>query len=417
MPTQPPDLARLLIVGANHRSGSVGLRDRLFMEESELPAVSRDLVGNGISEVLLLSTCDRVECFAVCDSIPAAREKLRAYFASRAGDDTDMALYDYEGEQALSHLFRVAASLDSQIVGEPQVLGQVKTAHRCLRDANAPFDVLGSVLEKAYEVAKKVRTGTSIGEGPVTIVAAAVRVARDLHGDLRDTRLLVLGGGDAGELIGDGLIRAGVRHARVAVARRPLAVSLAQRLGAHVGDFDDLGNLLEEADTVVLAHGGATPLVDRELMRQVLRRRRQKPVFLIDTSIPSDCDPGIELLDSAFLYDLADLERLASDGLNGRVSAAAKAEAMVRDEVRSFMASVASNQAGGAIRLLHEQIEVMRQEALARSGGDAEKATRLLAGRFLTLPTEALRQAGRDGQDSSELESFIAALFRTDKEN
>ena len=417
MPTQPPDLARLLIVGANHRSGSVGLRDRLFMEESELPAVSRDLVGDGVNEVLLISTCDRVECFAVCDNLSAAKEKLRAYFTARAGADTETALYHYEGEQAVSHLFRVASSLDSQIVGEPQVLGQVKTAHRCLRDAHAPFDILGRILDKAYEVAKKVRSTTSIGEGPVTIVAAAVRVARDLHGDLRDTRLLILGGGDAGELIGDGLIRAGVRHARVAVARRPLAVSLARRLGAHVGDLDDLGSLLEEADTVVLAHGAGTPLVDRELMRQVLRRRRQKPVFLIDTSIPSDCDPGVEMLDSAFLYDLADLERLASDGLNGRVSEAAAAEAIVREEVSSFMASVASNRAGGAIRLLHDQIEVMRQEVLARSGGDADKATRLLAGRFLSLPTQTLRQAARDGQDSAELESFIAALFRTDKES
>lgn len=417
MPGQPPDLARLLVVGANHRTGSVGIRDRLFFDESELSDLVSALCHDGIQEAFPLATCDRVEVVVSCDDRDGALDRLKAFFRERGGNDADEALYTLEGDSAISHIFRVAASLDSQVVGEPQVLGQVKHIHRRLRDSGAPLSVIGTVLDKAYEVAKRIRTETAIAEGPVTIVAAAVRVARDLHGELADTSLLVVGGGDAGELIAEGMIRAGQRRTMVTAARQPMARSMAERLGASVGEFDNLVSLLEMADTVVFAHGAREPLVSRDLVRAVLRRRRQKPVFMIDTSIPSDCAPDVGLLESVFLYDLADLERLASDGLNDRTAAAERAEAIVAEEVSGFRRRRSAGGAGEAIRNLHESVERMRLQALADSGGDAEKATRLLAGRILNAPTEALRRAAAEGRNPKELEELIAALFRGDGED
>lgn len=414
MTGRPPELARLLVVGANHRSGSVGIRDRLFFEESELPAIVGELCADGIHEAFPIATCDRVEVLVACDDVAAAQTRLADFFARRGGPDVASSLYAHGGESAIRHLFRVTAALDSQIVGEPQVLGQVKTIHRLLRDMGAPLGTIGNLLEKAYEVAKRVRNETSVSEGPVTIVAAAVRVARDLHGDLSDMNLLVLGAGDAGELIAEGMIRAGLGKVTVAAARPALADGMAARLGAGVGDFNDLGGLLEVSDIVVFAHGGREPVVDRDFIRSVLRRRRQKPMFLIDTSIPSDCAPGVGLLDSAFLYDLADLERLASDGLTGRTAAAEKADAIVINAVAGLRDARAADRAGSAIRQMHDRIEEMRRDALEQAGGDADKATRLLAGRFLDGPTKALREAALSGRDAKDLEDLIALMFRSE---
>jgi glutamyl-tRNA reductase len=411
---RPPELARLLVVGANHRSGSVGIRDRLFFEESELPAIVGELCVDGIHEAFPIATCDRVEVLVACDDMAVAQSRLTEFFARRGGPDATSSLYAHGGEAAIRHLFRVTAALDSQILGEPQVLGQVKTAHRLLRDMGAPLTVIGNLLEKAYEVAKKVRNETGVAEGPVTIVAAAVRVARDLHGDLSETSLLVVGAGDAGELIAEGMMRAGIGKVVVSASRPALADGMAARLGAGVGDFSDLAGLLELSDIVVFAHGGREPVVDRDFIRAVLRRRRQKPMFLVDTSIPCDCAPGVGLLDSAFLYDLADLERLASDGLTGRTAAAEQADAIVLDAVTGLRDSRAADRAGEAIRRMHDRVEEMRRDVLEQSGGDAEKATRLLAGRFLNGPTAALRDAALSGREAGDLEDLIEMLFRSD---
>jgi glutamyl-tRNA reductase len=293
-----------LAVGVNHRSAPLDLRERLFVSEPELPAFYDAMRAAGIDEAMLLSTCDRVELHVAHDDPAAATASVRDYLTARGGTGhvpLDVCLYVKQDDDALRHLFAVAASLDSLIVGEPQVLGQVKESHR----RAAKFGMIGPDLDQrlqaAYGAAKRVRSETAIGERPVSIASAAVEIARDVHGDLSRGAGLMIGAGEAGELIAERMRRHGLGHLSLVHRSRAMAGPVAERLLADLHDETGRADLLADADIVILAVGTGGHVLTRDDLRQALKRRRNKPSFVVDAAVPAEADPAIDRLDDVFL--------------------------------------------------------------------------------------------------------------------
>ncbi len=408
-------LPRFTVIGTNHRSSSLLLRDQLFIDDRAAVPFLTGLKGRGLHEALVLSTCDRVEVWASHPDARAVAEIVCASFSERAGLPIPVLteqLYDHTGPAAIRHAFSVTSSLDSLVVGEPHVFGQVKTAHRLARDAGACGPELETVLQAAFATAKRVRSDTRIGEGPVSIAAATVQLARDLHGDLSKCRGLLVGVGDMGELVAESLLAAGLSRLTVTAPHQPRADALAQTLNAHVVAFENLAEALVEAEIAILCIGSRTVSLSAATMSTVLKKRRRKPMFVVDAGIPGDVEPLVNRVDGAFLYDLSDLERVALAGRAGREQAARQAVAMVDDELAEFLRGRAERAAVPAIVALRLLFEKTRETALVEAEGNAEEATRLLINRLLHAPSETLKGAAATGADWQGLEKTLQRLFR-----
>lgn len=402
-----------LVVGVNHRTGSLSLRDRLFVEDEAVPEFLDQLRERDIDQAVILSTCDRVEVIAA--SRDAERDSIvigevLAGHADVTADELGQALLRCEGTDAIRHLFRVASSLDSVVVGEPQVLGQVKACHRLARDRGMVADDLERLMQSAYTTAKRVRTETAVGERPVSIAAVAVGIAREVHGQLEEARALLLGTGDMGEVIADELRRAGLHTLSVCDFGRP-SKEMIERLGACAVAETDLQIALSAADIVITAVGGRRIVLSADMVRLALKARRSLPQFIVDASLPRDVESAVDRLDDAFLYDLADLERLAMEGQASRSFQAEAAEQIVLAEIEVFLKGHGGRQAGPALGALHQHAAALRESVLREAGDDAEKATHLLLQRLLHGPSERLRAKAHAGEDIEQAERLIRDLF------
>jgi len=414
MPADFP--AEPFVVGATHRSSTVTLRDRLFIDESAAPHFFQLLTAAGVRQALVLSTCDRVEVQGMAPAPEAAIAAARTALARRAGlDPAEIAgqLEEFSADAAARRIFAVAASLESQVIGESQVLGQVKAAHRLAGKYGMVGPELEGCLQAAYGAAKRVRSETPIAERPVTMASGAVQVARDMHGDLSGAAGLLVGLGDMGDLIAGQLRLAGLeRLALTGPSRRSEAE--ARRQGLHFVPFEQLDEALADADIVVTAAGTGRYLITPELMRAALKQRRRRPVLLIDGGVPGDVDPAIDKLDGAYIYTLDDLESVAREGRANREVAAAAAWAIVESEVAAWRRNLAERDAVPAVVALRRQIEAMRDEILAADPkADAAEATRRLVNRLLHGPSAALRRlaAEHGAGEAAKAERVIALLF------
>ena len=414
MPAERP-APEPFVVGATHRSSTIALRDRLFIDEAAAPDLFRRLAEAGVTQALVMSTCDRVEVQGVSETPAAAIDAVLAVLAARAGEQPDAIAGDFDmltGEAAVRRIFGVAASLESQVIGEPQVLGQVKESHRLASRHGMVGPELESLLQAAYMAAKRVRTETPIAERSVTLASGAVQLARDLHGDLSDVSGLILGLGDMGDLIGGQLRLAGLsRTVLTGPSRRSEAE--ARRMGCNFVPFDALDDALAEADIVVTASGAGRYLVTVEAMERALQRRMHRPVLVIDGGVPGDVEPAVHELDDAFVYTLDDLEQVARQGRAGREAAAEEAWRIVEAEVAAWRRSRAERGAVPTLVALRGHFEAMRDEVLAANpGADAAEATRRLVNRLLPSPSETLRGiAGSAGADSDEAARLVTRLF------
>lgn len=426
----PPNLplqGRALIIGANHRSSSMILRDRLFIEDEAAPAILGRLKDAGIDQAIILSTCDRVEIQAfvsgiVTDETEIANRVIRilAEHGELEPTEIDGQTYVFWDTDAVRQIFAVTASLDSLIIGEPQVLGQVKASHRISQEAGMTASGLETILQAAYGTAKRVRNETAIGERPVSIAAAATQLAGDLHGDLINCSVLLIGGGEMGELIASDMLSAGLSKLVATHPSERRAEDAAKRLDCHVGSFEQIPTLLGEADIVLTSLGRRRYAVDAQMIKDAVAVRRHKPIFLIDTAIPGDIDPEVERIEDAFLYSTDDLERIAMEGRARRENHSAAAWAIVDADVESFLRGHAERTAVPALNRLRSHFDVMREQALVDAGDDAEKATRLLINRLLHAPSEVLREiAGAESAaetgDWREMETIIDRLFGLEK--
>lgn len=408
--------ACLVTVGANHRTSALAMRDRLFVDAETMPAVLDRIRQRGITQAIVISTCERVEVSVIHEDPDLAAERVAAVLADHAGctpSELEPHLRTLMGEAALRHLLRVAASLDSMVVGEPHVLGEIKACHRVAQARGMTGPELEAVLQAAYAAAKRVRTETDIVRRPVSIAAAAASLAEDVHGDLGRRTALVVGAGDLGTLIAETMVTAGLRTLLVTHPVPARAEIAAAAFNCHVVAFADLDRELASADIVIGALGTRRHVVTEAMVKASLRARRRRPIVLIDAAIPGDIDPGVDRLDDAFLFALDDLERVALRGRSHRENAAPAAEAIIDAAVADYARTHAGRRAVPVVRALHHHFEEVRRQAVADAAGDADKATRLLVRRLLHEPSEQLRAlAAESGADTGRFRALQRAVVR-----
>jgi glutamyl-tRNA reductase len=409
-----------VVVGVSHRTGIAALRERLYLEETGQAELLQALSRAGIGQAVVLSTCDRMEIHAVDRAPDRAMDIILETIAAQT--QTEMAeiagqCYRHAGVPALRQLFAVAASLDSVVVGEPQVLGQVKESHHLAESQGMVGPQLAAALSAAYAAAKRVRSETVVGERPISIAAAAIQMARGVHGDLARRAALLLGGGEMGELMLAQLRQAGLTRITVIHPSLRRGTLIAHRLGGHVRPFEELPAALAETDILIAALGDDRANVTAAALEAALKVRRRRPMLCIDSAVPGDIDRAAERLDGVFLFDLGDLERLAIEGRSSRAAAAESAWTIVDAEVASFRAGQAARLTAPAVIALRRHFEAIRAEVLAEAGGaDAATVTRLLVNRLLHAPSASLRemaeQATVDGSlDLMAIERFLGRLF------
>lgn len=418
-------LPSVFVAGANQRTASLSLRDRLFVEEGRVPAVLTRLHEAAIPEALLLATCDRVEVVGMAaDPLAAADRALDALADEAALTRTDLAgqVYRLAGKAAVRHVFRVAASLELTVIGEPHILAQIKGSLQASRVCGCCGAGLETLIQAALATGKRARSETGVGRRPVSAAAAAIERAKGVHGDLATVSALVVGMGEMGELIATALQGAGLVRISVTHPRAGRAEAAARALGAHVVPFADLADALAGTDIVVGSLGARQPAITYDAMRAALKRRRQRPILVLDVAVPADVDPAVDRLEAAFLYTFDDLERLAEDGRQSRAAAAAAAAALVDEAIAGYLSDRVERLAVPILTRLRERFEAQRLAALGDAGGDADKATRLLVNRLLHLPTRALRRmataAGDDPQtELARLEALLQRLFDAGEED
>lgn len=407
------------VAGVNRRTGPADLRERLYVEDEAVPALLDRLQAAGLAEAMVLCTCDRVEIWGIGPG-PHAGEAAFNILVETAGLDPRALLpqrFLEAGESALRHAFAVASSLDSEVIGEPQVLGQVKAAHRLARDAGGVGPALERALQAAYQAAKRVRTETAIGQRPVSLAAAACQLARDVQGDLSRSRALLVGTGDMGEFLMQQLLATGLDDAVVIARTARRAEALARRLGCHYALLEELPDRLAEADIVVACQGEGRYMLSADMVEGALRRRRRRPVFLVDLAVPGDIEPAVNRLDDAFLYDLDELEQVALQGRADREAEAGVAWAILEAELAGFRQRQAEREAVPALVALRAGFEAARQAVLAELPPDdpsrpaIERATQLLVNRLLHRPMAELRRMAGTGEEQAAAESLLRRLF------
>jgi glutamyl-tRNA reductase len=409
----------LLLIGVSHKTAPVAVRERLAVEPDATAAALAELAAlSPVREAVMISTCNRVELYAAVDDADRAAADLAGVLARRAGvavADLAEHLYQHRDSAAVRHLFRVASSLDSLVVGEPQILGQTKQAY----DAAVQHGTAGAVLracfeEGAFRVARRVRRETAIARNPVSVSSVAVEFARQVVGDFARRRVLIVGAGKMSELAARTLRTHGA-ILTVVNRTRARAEELAQRFGADVADWNDLQGALTTADIVIASTGAQRPVLTLDMLRQVRKARRGRQLCLLDIAVPRDVEPEVGKLDGVYLFDIDDLQKQASEHRAEREEEAAEAEAVVEEELGRFVKRWRSRQRGPVVAALQTHFHgIAKAEVLRLSGGvdEKERKARLdlaesLVKKLLHLPMTALRD-----DDPDEAISLVQALQR-----
>jgi glutamyl-tRNA reductase len=422
---------RLVLVGVNHRTAPVQLREKLAYRPEEIPAALEQMRAQGVREALILSTCNRVEWTATLEDAAAAEPFIESLL-ERPGvtlDELQPHLYLFEGQEAIKHLFRVAASLDSMIVGEPQILGQLKVAFAQAREHGAIGNVLDTVVTRAFNVAKRIRTETEIGQNGVSVGYAAVELAREIFGSLHKKRVLIVGAGKMSESAAKHLMRAGAAEIFLTNRTPERAQQLAKLFSGEVIRYEAFPQRLGEVDIVITSSAAPGYVITREMVRRAIETRKSLPVFLIDIAVPRNIDPAVQELEHAFLYDIDDLQRLATSNLRAREGVAQRAENIVTEEVSRLEAKLREREVAPTIVSLQEQLEAIRRDTISRHRGklgiltaEQEEAldaiTRGIVNKIAHGPiSEMRRQAGQastagEEPQEAELVSAVRRIFR-----
>ncbi|HYW43038.1 MAG TPA: glutamyl-tRNA reductase [Bryobacteraceae bacterium] len=355
---------KLLITGVSHKTAPVEVRECLAFREEALPAALADLKSReGVGEAVILSTCNRVEITvttedrfdpqAIVDSFLADQKSVSACFI-------EPHLYRHEGREAIHHLFRVAASLDSMVVGEPQILGQLKAAYAAAKDCGAVCGWLDGVVTRAFSVAKRVRSETGIGQMAVSVSYAAVELARKIFGSLAGRTIMIVGAGKMSELAARHLRRSGASHVFVTNRTHERAIEMAKLFQGTPVEYTRFVSMLPEVDIVIASSGAPHYILRRDDMQRVIAARRNKPMFLIDIAVPRNIEPSVNEIDNIFLYDIDDLQEVVNANLRERMKEADHAETLVAEEVERMMARLKVAEVTPTIVGLQEQLEQIR---------------------------------------------------------
>ncbi len=419
----------IILIGLNHKTASVEIRECLgFSGDDQDTALERLNALDTVREVLLVSTCNRVEVLLTSTATEAVVEAVIAFLADYhripVADFRDK-LYVHIGEDAVRHIFRVAASLDSMVVGEPQILGQIKGAYYQATLKKTSGVILNRLLHKTFFVAKRIRTETGIGDHAVSISYAAIELARKIFGELEGRRVLLIGAGEMAELAVEHLIRQ--RAGDILVANRTFerGVELATRFGGRAIRFEEIPDALKEVDIIISSTGSPDYVVPRGQVKKVLRGRRSRPLFFIDIAVPRDIDPDINRLNNSYVYDIDDLKGVIEENIEDRQKAALRGERLVDEAVIRFRQWYESLDVVPTIVALRRQLEEkIRAEAertrqklapkLSSEDADAfEKMAQALVNKILHEPTTILKKA--EGHDNkATLLATTRKLFKLD---
>ncbi len=360
---------RLLLTGLSHKTAPVHLREKLAIPEGSIPHALQEFQKMGASEAVVLSTCNRVEfLLSSPDHIEPGvivDQFLQAWQGSAAIFDGH--IYRLESREAIQHMFRVAASLDSMVVGEPQILGQLKAAYAAAKTEGSVGGLLETVLTRAFNVAKRVRSETGIGQMAVSVSYAAVELARRIFGSLKGQTVLIIGSGKMGELAAKHLHRSGA--SRIWVTNRTLsrAEDLAKIFNGKAIEYTRFPAMLHEVDIVIASSGAPHYILNRDDMQRVIAQRKNRPMFLIDIAVPRNIDPAVNEVEGAFLYDVDDLEGVVNANIQERTKQAEQAEAIVFQEVEAMMSRLKLEQVTPTIISLQEQLEEIRAAEVLRT--------------------------------------------------
>ncbi len=329
-------MAEIFVIGVSHRSSPVELRERLAVPSAALPKHVKTLAERAeLAEAVMISTCNRVEVYGVATDLGGVRRVREALSTQLPPGELEPHLYERTGADAIRHAFRVASSLDSMVVGEPQILGQFKEAYAAATEAGMVGGLLDRCFERAFAVAKRVRHETAIASGSVSVSSIATDLARKIFGDLDAKRVLLIGAGKMGESAAKHLRKQGARLF-VLNRSRERALSLANACGGEPRSLAELQSELVLADVAIASTSSDRFVVTRELMKEVVRARKYRPLFLIDIAVPRNIDPRVQEMDNVFVYDVDDLQKVAQENLSARKREAEQAERIVEVETRSF---------------------------------------------------------------------------------
>jgi glutamyl-tRNA reductase len=421
---------KLLLTGLNHRTAPVEVRERLAFEEKTLPEALDNLKRQpGLIEGMILSTCNRVEVAVTAEDQTNVEQAVEGFLAESRNVERSWVtpyLYRFDGPEAIRHLFRVASSLDSMVVGEPQILGQLKNAYAVAKERGTVTGFLDLVMTRAFNVAKRVRSETDIGESAVSVSYAAVELAREIFGSLAGKSVLVIGAGKMAESAARHLRRAGVSEILVTNRTRERAADMAEEFGGSVLDYDRFPSALPAVDIVLASSGAPHYILTPDTMRAAMAKRRNRPMFLIDIAVPRNIDPAVNKLDGVFLYDIDDLGKVVDTNLQGRVQTAQEAEEIIREEVERMMQRLKTREVAPTIVSLQDQFEAWRKGEIDRQRSklgaltpQQEEAidaiTRGLVNKIAHGPISELRRTATD-PTGQHLMGVIRKLFRLGSE-
>lgn len=415
----------LFVAGLNHRTAPVELREPLAVDEDKLRELLRDVQGQGVvDEIVVISTCNRVEVYGVAEVPGEARAAAFRRLCQHRGLDpasVEPLLYTHLDGDAVQHAFRVSASLDSMMVGEPQILGQVKDAFALAQACQTVGPTLHTLFAQAFAVAKKVRTETEIGRHAVSVPFAAVELARKIFAGLGGKAVLIVGAGKMSELAARHLVEHGAFPIYVANRTASRAQEMARALSGTAVPFDELPTALASVDIVITSTGAPEPVISREMVQRVVHGRRNRPLFFIDIAVPRDVEATVDTLDDVYCYDIDDLKQVVDSNLRERAREAQRAESLVEREVAKFRARLSDVEVIPTIVSLRERLEGIRsgevRKALARLP-EASPETRAamdalstaIVNKILHAPITKLRESSRAGAGRSWTE-LVHELF------
>jgi glutamyl-tRNA reductase len=414
---------KLFLVGISHKSAPVAVRERVALTAETLRETLIHLrQAEGVAEAMVISTCNRVEVYLVAET----PEPARRLFLDRS-TESNAHLYQRDDSEAVRHLFRVASSLDSMVVGEQQILGQVKEAYGVSSALQAAGPLLSRLCNKAFAVAKRIRSETDIGKGSTSVSQVAVELVEKIFGDLRGRAILLVGAGEMGALAAKALASLGADGILVVNRSAARAAELASEVGGLAHPWEELESLLTRADVVLVSTGALDYVVSRDLVGRAMKARKQRSICLIDLSVPRNVDPGCGQLDNVYSYDIDDLQKVVSRTWSTRAEEAIHAEALIEAEVMAFARDRDTRAALPVLAALRRQAEeIARAEAertlqVIGAGLDekgrrsVEAMGRAIVNKLLHVPTTRLKEAARSG--GSSLAGATAELFGLESES
>ena len=418
----------IILIGINHKTAPVELRECIAFSEDESASALQTLSRKPhIKELLLFSTCNRVEVLVVTENKREAIDSTKDYIAEvnkiprQAFEDS---LYIHEGDEAVRHVFRVASSLDSMVVGEPQILGQVKDAYRLATEAKVSGVILNRLLHRTFFVAKRIRTETGIGGHAVSISYAAVELGRKIFGSLEGKNVLLVGAGEMAELAVEHLIRNKVGDISVANRTFENGVELARRFNGQALRFEEIADCLKVVDIIISSTGSPDFVITRDQVKGVIRIRRNRPIFFIDIAVPRDIDPQVNRLSNSYVYDIDDLQGVIDENIEDRQKEAIKGERIVDEAVIQFRDWSASLEVVPTIVALRNKLEsiaeteikkTLQSNKIPESGAQAiNKMADSLINKILHHPTMFLKRNSMTGDKSNQID-LVRKLFKLDE--